>query len=221
MSFRHRLELLKRAFSPRPLRFSLDDLARAEGYVDATLRYSSLYPNPKLRGEVARHYDLGKNLFLEQGRNTVAGLLLGALGPGGAIDGYNEATGYVVRGIGLGTSDQSADDADTGLVSPIPDATGAHYFALDTFALESTTYAVFQKTFSPSEPSAVPVQIKEAVLYLGVPSGLAGYPATTPDGPAGPGGTPVAVARKVIDSSLSHIPKSLDFTLTLRWRIKF
>jgi len=206
----------------------LRDRIEIVGRVEVVLRYSELYRNSKLCGEVAAHYDLGTNLVVIEGRRIAAGLMLGTVGVAGGL-GYNEASGYVIRGMGVGTDPTPEADEDSassptgGLHAPSPGLVAwDHYYPLTSTSFPtgvpagSGTEVIFTRVFAPNEPAASPVAVREFGLYSAAPAGvcpniLAG---STPLGP--PGG-PYLIARKTHDT----ITKDPNFTMTVNWTLEY
>lgn len=201
--------------------FQLRGKPRARGSVSVVLRYSDLYPNTKLRGEVHDYIELGSNLVVTQGRYMSAGLWAGGSNAGlfTANRGLNEATGpnngWVIRGMAVGEDDTAEADGDTALGSPITNPVlGSYYHPIDQieFTAHPNTTVIFGRTFAPTEPTAADALIKEFGLYTAAP---AGFPVTTD--PVGPTGGPFLVARK----THGLITKTADFTMQLLWTIEF
>ena len=208
-------------------RHGLADRVNLVGTVSATLRYSELYPNSKLRGEVYRHHDLGHNLVVVEGRRIGAGLLVGQGGVAGSL-GYNESTGYVLRGMALGEDGTPEADGDCaaspagGLYAPSPGIISwDHYFPLTSITFPSGTpagsgtKAYFTRIFAANEPSATTTNVREFGLYTAAPVSVCPQ---VPLGstPVGPAGGPYLFARKTCEL----ITLTPDFTLTLVWAIE-
>jgi hypothetical protein len=207
-----------------------------QGHVGVIKRYSEIYPNTKLRGEVYRYYDLGHNLVLNRGRHMSAGLWAGSDGTPPSFpstQGFNELNGpnfgWVVRGMALGEGTTPEADDDDALETPhvnpnIGVAPGTEYHELDSVTFEPwstpspSTSVIFTKTFGINEPlgAGVTADVYEFGLYTAAPDpgGAAGPPETNPPGP--PGG-PFLVARK----THGLITKSPNFTLQVNWTIEF
>lgn len=210
-------------------RFQLRGEARARGSVSVVMRYSDLYPNSKLRGEVHKFIELGSNLVVTQGREMSAALWAGGSNAGlfSANRGYSEATapnsGWVVRGMALGKDDTAEDDGDTALadaiINPALGTAGSYYHPIDLITFtpavpSDRTKIVFARTFAPTEPTAADALIKEFGLYTAAP---ASFPDGVVTDPVGPAGGPFLVARK----THGLITKTADFTMQLLWTIEF
>lgn len=191
---------------------------RAKGSVEVIMRYSELYPNSKLRGEVAKYYELGSNLVVLRGRFMSAGLWAGAGDPGTIFTdnkGLNEETGpndgWVVRGMAVGDDGTAEADEDTALKSVLGGSSWYYPIDLITFTAYPNTDVIFGRTFAPTEPTAT-ANIREFGLYTGAPG--PDPVATTPPGPTG---GPYLVARK----THGLITKTSHFTMQLLWTIEF
>jgi hypothetical protein len=191
-----------------------------KGNVDIILRYSDLYPNSKLRGEVHRFYRLGHNLVVLRGRWMSAGLWAGGSDAGLFTDnrGLNELggpnNGWVIRGMGVGEGDTPEADADTALETPITNPVlGTYYHELSSISYTAypNTEVVFGRVFAANEPTAN-ASIREFGLYTAAPIG---FPVTTD--PPGPVGGPYLIARK----THGLITKTSDFTMEVLWTIEF
>jgi hypothetical protein len=212
-----------RILGVRFLRRIAQDVFTIQGSLDLVMVYSDLHPNHKLRGTVARYYELGSNLVTLNGRRMSAGLTLGTIGPAGV--GISQSTGHVIRGMALGSGSNPVLNTDTELQSPILRAgNNHHYHEIDgaEWPGHPSTEVIYIKTFGPLEPRPGTLNLREFGLYTAAPDPATLIPPPDPlvpveTTPPGPSTGFYMVARKVH----GLITKTADFSLTLRWKWVF
>jgi hypothetical protein len=225
LSLHERIQKVMRRFWHEALSFyQHHEQLAIHGSVSAIQRYSPLYRNPKLRGEVYRYHELGSNLVVQKGRWMAAGLIAGNRHNGiplfvtnhGLDEFGGDNPGWVIRGMGLGVGITAETNADTMLETPIINPiTGTYYHPIHsiTFSSVPNTSVIFTRMFDIDEPDD-PAPITEYALFTGVPAGHPSIPVTSPPGPAG---GPYMFSRK----TAAVINKDNNFTLEVNWEIEF